>query len=437
MEYTLSWRVRPGALPPMCEVRQRRQPLPAINVRRELARQLPAAREHLAALPAGARIAVAVGSRGVANLPLVVAAIVAELKDVGLEPFVVAAMGSHGGGTAEGQLAVLADRAITRETVGAEVIATSEAVRIGEVEGIPLYLDRLASEADAIIPINRVKPHTDFVGTVESGLMKMMVIGLGKQAGADYYHRLGVVRGLDKIILTAGRALLERCRVPIGVALVENELHETALLRVVPGDEFEVAEEELLCLARERLPRLPLDDIDLLIVDEIGKEISGSGLDPNVTGRPSAPWMARRDTPRISRIFVRDLSRGTAGNGTGLGIADAIAARVLRKLDMQETAVNVLTGCCPEEGRIPLTFENDQGAIAALLTTIRPHTLEDLRLVHVRNTLELDTVWVSDACIVSLLEGFAQTKTPPSLLAFDVAGNLISPFPDTARPEVE
>jgi hypothetical protein len=338
-------------------------------------------------------------------------------------------MGSHGGATAEGQTEVLAARGVTESSVGAPIRATMEVVLLGVADGIPLFLDRNAAEAAGVVLINRVKPHTDFIGPIESGLMKQLVIGLGKQTGADHYHRLGVVRGLEETIPTAARALLEKVNVVLGIALVENERHQTAVLRVVAPGDIEEVERGLLELARQHLPGLPLDDIDLLIVDEIGKDISGNGLDPNVVGKAAAAYSVPRPRPRVSRIFVRDLTDDTHGNAAGLGVTDAITTRLLEKIDAQATATNAFTSCAPEDAKTPAVFACDRDAIVSLLTTVRPATAADLRLVHIRNTMDLARLWVSTGC----LEGL---PAPPSVavdptlraLAFDARGDLVSPF---------
>ena len=286
-------------------------------------------------------------------------------------------MGSHGGATAAGQIEVLAHLGVTEAAVGAPVRATMEVVSLGEVEGIPLCLDRFAWEADGIVLVNRVKPHTDFVGPIESGLMKQLVIGLGKAIGADAYHRLGVERGLAEIVPAAARALLDRVNVVLGVGLVENEDHRPAVLRVVAPEELEEAESALLEVARRHLPGLPLDDIDLLILDEMGKDVSGAGLDPNVTGRDVISWATRRERPRIMRIFVRGLTTASEGNATGVGKADAVSVRLIDRMDAAATTVNGLTSCAPDDVRVPLVFARDRDAVFAMLQTIRQTTPDD------------------------------------------------------------
>ena len=415
-------------LPAMFEVRQHFDVLPAVGVLAALGEEWSRAKAPLSALASGASIAVAVGSRGIADIAVLIRGIVERLREAGCEPFVVPAMGSHGGATAAGQTEVLAHLGVTEAAVGAPVRATMDVVSLGEVEGIPLFLDRFAWEADGIILVNRVKPHTDFVGPIESGLMKQLVIGLGNQAGAEHYHRLGVVRGMAETV-PAARALMDRVNVVFGVALVENEDHRTAVVRVVPPEELEETESGLLELARRHLPRLPLDDIDLLILDEMGKDISGVGLDPNVTGRNVISWSARRKRPRVLRIFVRGLSAASNGNAKGIGNADAVAVRLVDELDAAKTAVNGLTACSPDDVRIPLVFDRDRDAVFAMLTTIRPTTPDDVRVVHVRSTLDVERLWVSAGCLDHL-------APPPAVavglglrrLPFDAAGNLVSPF---------
>ena len=416
-------------LPAMFAVRQNFDVLPAVDVLAALEGEWPRAKEALSALAPGARIAVAIGSRGIADVAVLAGGIVQRLTAAGFAPFVVPAMGSHGGATAAGQAEVLAHLGVTEAAIGAPVRATMDVVSLGEVEGIPLFLDRFAWEADGIVLVNRVKPHTEFVGPIESGLLKQLVIGLGNQAGAEHYHRLGVVRGMAETVPAAARALLDRVNVVFGVALVENEDHRTAVVRVVPAEELEETESALLELARRHLPGLPLDDIDLLILDEIGKDISGVGLDPNVTGRNVISWSTRRERPRVLRIFVRGLTAASGGNASGVGNADAVTTRLVDQMDGPATAVNGLTSCSPDDVRIPLVFAGDRDAVFALLTTIRPTTPDDVRVVYARNTLDVARLWVSAGCL-------AQLPAPPAIvvdparrrLPFDAAGNLASPF---------
>lgn len=415
-------------LPPMRMVHQRFETLPAVDPAEGFQAAWEQCRRRLPLRP-DLRVAVCVGSRGIANLPILVREVVSRLKAEGCRPFVTPAMGSHGGATAQGQLAVLQARGITQEAVGAPLEATMEVVPMGETDGIPLFLDRLAHEADGIVLINRIKPHTNFVGPTESGLIKMMAIGLGNAVGAEHYHRLSVVRPQYEVISTAGKSLIQRSRVLFGVGVVENGDHETALVRIAPAEEVEAMEIELLKEARRTLATLPVEEVDLLIVDEMGKNISGEGIDPNVVGRDVCAYGTRRPLPQITRIFVRDLTEATEGTATGIGQADFTLQRLVNKMDIHATTINSLIACCPEGGKIPLTFPNDRQALAAALMTLRPYTLEDLRLVHIKNTLELSRVLVSVGCLPQL-EGREHVSLEPEehFFAFDSEGFLISPF---------
>lgn len=416
-------------LPLMCEVRQRFPVLPAVDPVTAIDAEWQRVASHVTAQGHGARVAVAVGSRGIGDIVPIVRTVIARLHAAGCAPFIVPAMGSHGGATPEGQVDVLAMLGIDEGSVGAPVRATMDVVGFGEAEGVPLFLDRCAAEADGIVLINRVKPHTDFVGPIESGLMKLLVIGLGNQVGADHYHRLGVIRGLAQTIPTAARSLLARANVIFGVAVVESEQHRTAALRLMPADQIESVEMQLLELARRHLPGLPLDDIDLLIVDEMGKDISGGGLDPNVVGRTSASWGAKRARPRVSRIFVRSLTARSEGNAAGLGLVDAVTRRFIERIDHEATAVGALTACCPEDAKIPMVFPSDRVAIRNLLTTVRPAATDDVRVVHIKNTLDLGALSVSSGCLALLSRDEVDIPDPSlQALSFDDAGALISRF---------
>ncbi|MDY0221640.1 MAG: DUF362 domain-containing protein [Desulfobacterium sp.] len=412
--------------PGMCKIHQRFDVPPAIEVTEAVEEQWQKIKGRFILEP-GIRIAVGVGSRGLSNLPEIVRAVVSRLKDAGACPFITSAMGSHGGATARGQAALLAKRGITEESVGAPIEVTMEVVRIGEADGIPLYMDRLAFEADAIVLINRVKPHTDFTGALESGIMKMLVIGLGNREGAEFYHRAAVNRDFYNMIITAGRKLLEQTKFLFGVALVENQNHMTCEVCMETGAHMEDAEIELLKKARRLLPGLPLDEIDLLIVDEMGKDISGAGMDPNVVGgRGSCVWSADRPWPKVMRIFVRTLTGETQGNAAGLGMVHVTTPRLVDEIDMQATAVNAMTAACPEDCKIPMTFFTEKEAIAAALMTIGPYTPEEVRIVHIKNTLNLTHLKVSTGCLPLLKSNKEITITSePVPMLFNDFGTLL------------
>lgn len=415
-------------LPPMLKIRQLFDIPQAIDPGQALEREF-AAMGNGRSLPPGAKVAVGVGSRGISNLATVVAEVVRYLRSLGAEPFILPAMGSHGGATAQGQIQVLGHRGVTEETCGAPIRATMDVVSLGETScGIPLFVNRLAHEADGLVLINRIKPHTNFIGPTESGILKMMSIGLGNQAGAEYYHRLSLVRPQYDILSTAGRAAMERSRFLFGVALLENQNHQICKLRLAGPEQMEQVEAEMMLQARALLPRLPMDQVDLLIVEEMGKDISGMGIDPNVVGRDVAAYGAVRESPKIARIHVRRLSEHTAGSAVGIGQADFTLRGLVNEIDQQATIINCLTACTPEAGMIPPTFDTDLDAVAAALMTIRPYTLEDLGIVYIKNTLELEELYASAAYHDALaVDPKVKITAEPWALKFD-QGMLLSPF---------
>ncbi|MGD9136910.1 MAG: lactate racemase domain-containing protein [Desulfobacterales bacterium] len=415
-------------LPKMWMVEQKFTDLPEIDVFSAMDLEWQQLRGNLDLQP-GAKIAVAVGSRGIAKLDEIVKNVVDKLKDSGCRPFIVPAMGSHGGATSEGQTSVLESKGVTEARIGVPIRATMDVKSFGEVNGIPLFLDRYTAEADGIVLINRVKPHTNFIGPTESGLLKLMAIGLGNQIGAEHYHRLSVVRSQYEIISSAGRELLKRVPVLFGVGLVENQKHEIAIIKMAPADQIEMEEAELLIKARACMATLPLEEIDLLIIDEMGKDISGECIDPNVVGRDVVAYGAERLRPKITRIFVRDLTDASEGSAVGIGQADFTLKRLVDKIDFKATAVNCLTSCCPEAGKVPLTYDNDYEAIAAALVSLRPYELTDVRIVHIKNTLELVNLKVSQGCLHELKDNAnVDISEDETDLHFDDSGMLFSSF---------
>jgi hypothetical protein len=412
----------------MWMVEQKFTDLPEIDVFTAMNTEWQQLRSNLDLQP-GAKIAVAVGSRGIAKLDEIVKNVVDKLKDSGCRPFIVPAMGSHGGATSEGQTSVLESKGVTEARIGVPIRATMDVKSFGEVNGIPLFLDRYTAEADGIVLINRVKPHTNFIGPTESGLLKLMAIGLGNQIGAEHYHRLSVVRSQYEIISSAGRELLKRVPVLFGVGLVENQKHEIAIIKMAPADQIEMEEAELLIKARACMATLPLEEIDLLIIDEMGKDISGECIDPNVVGRDVVAYGAERLRPKITRIFVRDLTDASEGSAVGIGQADFTLKRLVDKIDFKATAVNCLTSCCPEAGKVPLTYDNDYEAIAAALVSLRPYELTDVRIVHIKNTLELVNLKVSQGCLHELKDNAnVDISEDETDLHFDDSGMLFSSF---------
>lgn len=375
----------------------------------------------------GQSVAVTAGSRGIANIAEIVRAIVAHLKSIDAAPFIVPAMGSHGGGTAEAQRAIVEEYGMTEDYVGCPIRATMDTVVICETpEGIPVHFDRFAYEADHVFVANRVKPHTNFVGDVESGLMKMMLIGLGKHAGAAIYHRAIHDYSFGQIVRSVAHRVLDACNIVGGLGIVENGYDETARIEAVPPEQFESREIELLKLAKEWMPRLPFEHVDVLILDEIGKNISGSGLDTNVVGRKYLDHRAAdHEFPKIKMIWVRDLTDATRGNAAGVGLAEFCTRRVVDKLDRKKTQINCLTGGHPVGAMIPVVFDTDREVLDATLQNNGLTPPEDARILRIKNTLQLAEVECSaaywdDAQSRDDLE----VLVPRRPLSFDAEGNL-------------
>jgi hypothetical protein len=360
------------------------------------------------------------------------------VRDLGAEPFLVPAMGSHGGGTAEGQRAVLASYGINEDFVGAPIRASMEVVPLGTTpEGFPVVLDRQASQADHVGVVARVKPHTNYHGPIESGLLKMMMIGLGKHAGALAFHRLLLDQPYDQVVRSVGRLIAAKGRIAFGLGLVENAYDETALVEAALPDDFESVEERLLVQARRWLPRLPWREADLLIVDEIGKEISGAGMDTNVVGRKRAfPNMEPESQPQMRFIFVRGLSAHTHGNAAGIGFADFTTTRLVRAMNYQATVLNCMTAGYPGGANLPVHFESDREVIDAALSLLCRRAPQDARILHIRNTLALENVEVSEPC---LQQADRQTdftvESGPYEMAFDAQGNLAGLGPEIPQCE--
>jgi hypothetical protein len=412
------------ALPRMIRVRQT-FPRPRVaDIPRAVIETLGAAALRV---KSGDTVAVGAGSRGIANIDVVVGATVRWLKDLGARPFVFPAMGSHGGGTAEGQLSVLEHYGITEATMGCPVRATMEVVQVGEALGLPVWLDKLASEADWIGIVNRVKPHTDFKGSIESGLFKMMTIGLGKHKGAIQYHRANIHHGYETVITAVGREMLIKSRIGFGVGIVENGYDETALIEAFRPEDLEAGERRLLKSAREWMARLPFSPIDVLIVEEMGKNISGSGMDTNVIGRPSNPHEPFPNDPKILWIVTLDLTEESYGNAVGIGNADFTTRRLVDKIDMKPTLINAITACAPGGAKVPATFDTDREAVETALSCIGLTPPDKARVIRIKNTLMLGEIEVSEAYAAEIAK--RPDLTPigdASPLPFDAAGRIAS-----------
>ncbi|UCD87346.1 MAG: DUF2088 domain-containing protein [Desulfobacterales bacterium] len=345
----------------------------------------------------GESVAVAVGSRGISHISLIVSECLKSLKEVGLEPFIVPAMGSHGGNTSEGECLVLARLGITESFVDAPILAAADVVEIGTLDiGIPMLMDRRAAEADHIVVINRVKPHTKFRGLIESGLTKMLTIGLGKGKGAALYHR-AAVQHTFVILQDAAQNILGNRSVLFGLAILEDGYRNVSRVRAVRSENWLESERTLLEEARIMMPSIPFDPIDVLIIDEIGKDISGIGMDSNVTGRHRDIVGNFFTAPHPKRIFVRDMSSESDGNANGIGLADVTTRRLVDALDLEKTYTNALTAISLEKAAIPMYFESDRECIEACLNTIGLVRPEEARITRIKNTATLETLWVSRA----------------------------------------
>ena len=411
-------------LPTMIRIRQTFARPRVDDIPRTVAERLQAA-----GLPIkrGDTVAVGAGSRGIANIDTIVGATVRYLRDLGARPFVFPAMGSHGGGTADGQLSVLAHYGITEATMGCPVRATMEVEQVGEALGLPVWLDRFAAGADWIGLVNRIKPHTDFKGTIESGLFKMMTIGLGKYQGATQYHRANVNHGYETVITAVGREMLAKARIGFGLGVVENGYDETACVEAFNAADLEAGERRLLKDARAWMARLPFPAMDVLIVEEIGKNISGSGMDTNVIGRPSNPHEPFPADPKILWIVALDLTEESGGNATGIGNADFTTRRLADKIDWKPTAINTLTACAPNGAKLPLVFETDREAVENALNCIGLTPSDRARVVRIRSTLVLGEIECSEGLLPEVAKRpDLEVVGPGRPLPFDAAGRIVS-----------
>jgi hypothetical protein len=345
----------------------------------------------------GGTIAVGVGSRGVNQIDVIARSIVDALRELDYRPFIVAAMGSHGGATPEGQRELLASYGVTTEAMGVPVKTDMDTVVLGtNPVGLPIYFDKNAYQADGLVLANRIKPHTDFHSTHESGVLKMLVIGLGKREGAAQVHKLGV-RGLREVLPEVGRILVKKTPFALGLGIIENAEDVPAeIVALEPENIFEI-EPAMLERARGLMGRLPFDQIDILVVGELGKNYSGAGLDPNVIGRLMIETQPDFETPVITRLVVLDVSDESHGNIVGVGFADLTTERLVAKMDVESFQINVLTSCCLERARIPITLPSDRAVIEAALDTCWRIDPSQARMVVIPNTLELKELWVSPA----------------------------------------
>lgn len=400
---------------------------PAAETKRELAK-LPLAGR----VKPGQTVAVTAGSRGVANIAVILRAAIEHLKSLGLQPFIVPAMGSHGGGTVEGQLEILHGYNVTEEFCGCPIRASMETVVVCETkEGFPVHFDKHAFGADHVLVVGRVKPHTGFVGDIESGMMKMMLIGLGKHNGALVYHRAIMDYSFPQIVRSVAAEVMQKCRVLVGIGVVENEQEHTAKIAAVLPEELEAREKELLVLAKKWIPRLPFDKCHILLIDQIGKNISGTGMDTNVVGRKYNDHKAVDDEfPKVKSIVIRSLTEETHGNATGIGMSEFCRTRVIHQTDVRKTRINCLTGGHVPAAMFPLDYETDREILDVALTQCGLATPPSAKLAWIHNTLDVVELECSEAYLPMARElPNVEILTDPRPLPFDAKGNL----PDSVK----
>jgi hypothetical protein len=371
----------------------------------------------------GQTVAITAGSRGIANIDRITRAVVDELKTLGLKPFIVPTMGSHGEATGEGQRKILEHYGITESSMGCPIKSSMEVVRIGEVKGTPVFCDKNAWEADHIAVVARVKTHTDFDAEIESGLFKMMAIGLGKQHGAEQYHRAGHHYSYAEIFPLVGKAVLDTGHILFGLGIVENGYDETAKVQALLPKDFWEGEKALLRDSKTWMAKLPFEKIDLLIVDEMGKDVSGAGMDPNVIGRPSV--QKAPEYPKVQRLFVRDITPACEGNAVGVGMADMTTKRLVSKINYVAMHMNAITSGVTEAAKVPMAFETDREAIEIALGMIGLTSPEQATVVRIKNTLLLAEMDVSEALLPQVkAHDRLSIVSGPAPLAFDGKGNL-------------
>lgn len=383
-------------LPKMIKVRQKFNVPQLADVASEVQKAIKVAGV-LSRISKEDRVAIAVGSRGVADLPILVRETVAAVKKAGGNPFIVPAMGSHGGATAEGQIDVLLQLGITEEAVGAPIRSSMEVVKLDELpNGLPVYIDKLAYESDKIIVINRIKPHTAFRGPVESGLMKMITIGLGKQKGAEAAHAYSF-KYMAEHVPEMAKISLKKAPIIFGLATIENAYDKPAKIVAVPVEDLEKVEPELLKEAKLLMPKIHFDMMDVLIVNEIGKDISGDGMDPNITGNYATPYAT--GGPDIKRTVVLGLTEKTHGNANGIGVADMTTKAVMNEIEWEKGYANALTSTVTDVIKLPMVLDTQELAVKAAIKTCNAFDLNKVRVVRIKNTLEIGEIWISESMI--------------------------------------
>ena len=373
----------------------------------------------------GAKVAIAVGSREIANVDEIVFQIINNLKSFGVNPFIIPAMGSHGGASEKGQLEVLAEYNISPKNMGVPMMPSMDVIKLGCTDkGLPIYFSSVALKTDVIIVINKIKLHTNFRGKIESGILKMLVVGLGKHMGALEIHKYGF-ENFGSNLIQFGKEIIKKAPTVFGLAIIENAYREITRIKLIPKENILIEEPKLLSEAKSLIAKIPFKAIDLLIVQEIGKNISGDGMDPNVTGRFSSELKPDPSVPKITRIVVLDLSKKTRGNAVGIGYADLTTKKLVKKIDYTATYTNAITTTAPGVCKIPITMENDRYAIEAALKTCGNIDYQKTKIVIIKNTLNLNEMFISESLISEALENKNIRITGEiESLKFDIDKNL-------------
>lgn len=366
-------------------------------------------------------IAVTVGSRGISNISIIIKAVCDYLKGAGAEPFIVPAMGSHGGATAEGQESVLHHLGITAESMGCPIKSSMEVVQIGMTESnVPVYFDKNAYSADGVVVINRIKPHTDFAADIESGLTKMIAVGLGNQMGCSTMHSYG----LSKSIPESARVSINKVNIMFGLGIIENSKDETYKLKALFAKDFEEKEKKLLIEAKGNVPKLPTDELDVLVIEEMGKMISGTGMDTKVLGRIKIMGESEPLKPVIKKVVVLRLASNSYGNALGIGLADVTTKKLVDNIDMDATYENIISTTFLERGKIPLTMADDEQAVYVAVNTVGDVNGKTIKMAIIKNTLDLQEVYLSEAALKDIDESKVEIIKRNINLSFDEDGNM-------------
>ncbi len=381
-------------------------------------------------LTAGQSVAITAGSRGISNIAEIIRSIVSTVRQMGGEPFIVPAMGSHGGATGPGQAAMLASFGIDAESMGCPIVSSMETVEVGRTEdGLKIHFDEASSRADHVIVVNRVKPHTRLIGSIESGLSKMLMIGLGKHLGAKLYHQTfaDYAYSLDNLLPKVIPQIVDKMPISLGIAIVEDAFDQTSLIRAIEPERFLSDEPQLLALARQRMPRLPFERADLLVVDQIGKEISGMGMDTNVVGRKASDRCAGPDEfPKIREIYVRSLTKKSAGNACGIGASEYCHRRVVDAMDHETTRINCVTSGHATAGAVPIHFDSDREVLHAIMSQVGRTPIHEVKWMWILDTLHISELNCSEAFWNEARErDDLQPLTEPAPLRFDGDGDLL------------